>query len=123
VLRGTDTRLLRPEFRAAANGDSGPPVRLVLIYGESAAGKSRAAAEAAVAEVGEWNLVVPRDGRPQRSEHVGTRLTDRQRHRSYACKPRRRLALEDRQASDVVEHATAVLVLQHAKAVLVPPTA
>jgi hypothetical protein len=48
VLRGVDETELRPALQAAADGTP-PPVRLVVIVGESAAGKSRAAVEAACA--------------------------------------------------------------------------
>lgn len=56
VLRKTDEAELRPALQAAADGDP-PPVRLVVIVGESAAGKSRAAAEAARAVLPDWVLV------------------------------------------------------------------
>ncbi|MBG0568662.1 hypothetical protein [Actinoplanes aureus] len=56
VLRERDRTQLRPALVAAADG---PPV-LVLITGESTAGKSRTAMEAARAELADWRLLVPR---------------------------------------------------------------
>ncbi|MHA6617754.1 hypothetical protein [Pseudonocardia sp. DLS-67] len=49
---------LRPVLAAMADG-SGPPSGLVLITGESAAGKTRAAVEAMRAELGGWRLLNP----------------------------------------------------------------
>lgn len=49
---------LRAVLAAMATG-TGPAVRLVLITGESAAGKTRAAVEAMRAELGHWRLLIP----------------------------------------------------------------
>ncbi len=59
VLREVDQTELRPALQAVADG-APPPVRLVVIVGESAAGKSRAAAEAVRTVLPDWTLVVPR---------------------------------------------------------------
>jgi hypothetical protein len=59
VLREVDRLQLRPVLDAAEDGDE-PPVRLVVIVGESSAGKSRMAAEAARAVLPDWTLAVPR---------------------------------------------------------------
>jgi hypothetical protein len=52
---------LRPVLAEMADG-SGPPTRLVLVTGESAAGKTRAAMEAMQAELGGWRLLIPHGG-------------------------------------------------------------
>ena len=59
VLREVDRLQLRPALHSAAAGQ-GPAARLVVVVGESTAGKTRMAAEAARAELGDWELVVPR---------------------------------------------------------------
>jgi hypothetical protein len=59
VLREPDRLQLRPALVQAAAGH-GPPVRLVVITGESASGKTRTALEAMRAELGGWRLLVPR---------------------------------------------------------------
>lgn len=63
VLRETDLdpdphRGLRATLAAAAGG-AGPAVRLMVITGESSAGKTRAAVEAIRAELPAWRLVIP----------------------------------------------------------------
>ena len=58
VLRTVDEQLLRPALAAAARGEA-PAVRLVVVTGESTAGKTRAAVEGARAELADWTLVVP----------------------------------------------------------------
>lgn len=50
---------LRPVLAEMATG-TGPPVRLVLVTGESLAGKTRAAVEAMRAELPSWRLLIPR---------------------------------------------------------------
>jgi hypothetical protein len=55
VLREKDRMELRPALRGA-----GPPARLVLVTGESLAGKSRAAMEAMREELPKWRLLIPR---------------------------------------------------------------
>jgi hypothetical protein len=46
---------------SAAAAQSDPPVRLVVVGGESAAGKTRSAVEAMRAELPEWRLLIPCD--------------------------------------------------------------
>jgi hypothetical protein len=63
VLRETDldpdpVTGLRATLAEAAAG-TGPPVRLVVITGESSAGKTRAAVEAMHAHLGAWRLLIP----------------------------------------------------------------
>jgi hypothetical protein len=63
VLRETDldpdpASGLRATLAAAAAG-TGPAARLVVITGESSAGKTRAAAEAMHAHLGAWRLLIP----------------------------------------------------------------
>ncbi|MGD9529970.1 MAG: hypothetical protein AB7V44_24680, partial [Pseudonocardia sp.] len=59
VLREADRLQLRPVLRAADAGEY-PPVRLVVICGESSAGKTRMAVEAARDLLPHWRLVLPR---------------------------------------------------------------
>jgi hypothetical protein len=59
VLREPDRALLRPALAEAAAG-RGPTVRLIVMTGESAAGKTRTAVEAMRAELGGWRLLIPR---------------------------------------------------------------
>jgi hypothetical protein len=59
VLREADRLQLRPALQAAQRGE-GPPVRLIVISGEASAGKTRMAAEAALAILPDWILTVPR---------------------------------------------------------------
>lgn len=61
VLREKDVEPetgLRPVLAAMASG-TGPAVRLVVITGESSAGKTRAAVEAMRAELPRWRLLIP----------------------------------------------------------------
>lgn len=59
VLREAERGRLRPCLREAAAGQ-GPPVRLIVITGESTAGKTRTAWEAMRAELSAWRLLIPR---------------------------------------------------------------
>jgi hypothetical protein len=78
VPRDKDEIELRPHLRAMAGPR--PPVntRLIVVTGESSAGKTRMAVEAMRAELGEWRLLVPTGvhGMSQVSaDHVNLRRT------------------------------------------------
>lgn len=59
VTRDQDEQVLRPALREMAGEQPPHPVRLVLVAGQSTAGKSRAAFEAMRAELADWRLFRP----------------------------------------------------------------